>query len=116
VKRRGLCSNWLERKCLPFLNATGTVRSTVSLSIFPKPTKDFILPGSTGDAVLHIVSAVDPRNRHLLRRDATGCRDAADLDWTWHWCCAVYRLLGAPVRAVWCSAFVDAKLRRCCCW
>jgi hypothetical protein len=48
VRRIGLCTNWLERKCLPFLSDVCVLSTAARLPIFHKPTKDFILPGSTG--------------------------------------------------------------------
>lgn len=47
VRRIGLCTNWLERKCLPFLSDVCVLSTAARLPIFHKPTKDFILPGST---------------------------------------------------------------------
>ena len=47
IRRLGVCTNWLERKCLPFLSEV-CVLGSATLPVFPKPTKDFILPGSTG--------------------------------------------------------------------
>ncbi len=48
VRRGGLCTNWLERKCLPFLSQVAVLSSSSHVPVFHKPTKDFILPGAIG--------------------------------------------------------------------
>ncbi|CAN0370242.1 unnamed protein product, partial [Hapterophycus canaliculatus] len=49
VTRRGLCTNWLEGILAPFLEregATGKEGAVVSVPVFLKPTKEFLLPAS----------------------------------------------------------------------
>ncbi|CAN0266194.1 unnamed protein product, partial [Discosporangium mesarthrocarpum] len=46
--RFGLCTNWLERILGPMLDGTEGVgdKATVTVPVFMKPTKEFLLPGS----------------------------------------------------------------------
>ncbi|CAN0296776.1 unnamed protein product, partial [Ectocarpus fasciculatus] len=48
VTRPGLCTNWLEGILAPFLegNGRGGGGAAVSVPVFLKPTKEFLLPGS----------------------------------------------------------------------
>ncbi|CAN0566224.1 unnamed protein product, partial [Ectocarpus sp. 12 AP-2014] len=46
--RRGLCTNWLEGILAPFLEGSGSGDggTSVSVPVFLKPTKEFLLPAS----------------------------------------------------------------------
>lgn len=46
IKRLGLCSSWLERKCEALLSG-GMVALPATVPLFLRPTKDFLLPGTT---------------------------------------------------------------------
>ncbi|CBJ32514.1 conserved unknown protein [Ectocarpus siliculosus] len=48
VTRRGLCTNWLEGILAPFLEGSGSGEGgkSVSVPVFLKPTKEFLLPAS----------------------------------------------------------------------
>jgi ferredoxin-NADP reductase len=45
IKRLGLCSNWLERKCEAFLSGSIMMAPT-TVPLFLRPTKDFLAPGA----------------------------------------------------------------------
>ena len=46
ITRQGLCSNWLERRCEAYLSSSRILAVPVTVSVFLRPTKDFLLPGT----------------------------------------------------------------------
>lgn len=47
IRRRGLCTNWLNDICLPLLTAApATTTPAIAVPIFLRPTRDFLLPAS----------------------------------------------------------------------
>lgn len=100
VRRKGLCTTWLESVvAAPFLkqpeggggdsNGNKSVSSAVSVPIFLKPAKEFVLPGTYKHTWCEFVRSVCDgcriRDRHLthIRRPRVDKQGAPSGLWCW---------------------------------
>ncbi|GMF14105.1 unnamed protein product [Phytophthora lilii] len=74
LRRRGLCTNWLDKICQPLITADPGVAATVKVPIFLRQTQDFHLPNSVQSPMLLIGpgTGVAPFMGFLQHRHAEG--------------------------------------------